>query len=1086
MFRYFNAFLACVFCVGAFSDASAQNLWQKVEARALALQPRAILPTQYTLFLLDEANFLNITNNLREKTVVIALPMPDGSMADFRLTETQMFSPELAGKMPETKTFTARGITEPTALAYLDWTMNGFHGMIFSDKGQIFIDPYTANRSAYYLTYYKHDYPKTNQNALSSCNTVESSGWKKYEQERENRLLNRPFGLKEKDGARPNGSTKRTYRAVIAATGEYTQARGGTVASAQASIVTTMNRVRGVYEKELAISFTLVDNTSIVYTNGGTDPFDNDNATTLINQSQTEIDGKIGSANYDIGHTFSTGGGGLAGLGVVCKLGEKARGITGSNTPFNDPYDIDYVAHEVGHQFGAPHTFNGNVGSCAGGNRSAGSAYEPGSGNTIMAYAGICGSNNIQSFSDPYFHTRSYDQILDYTLLGAGDGCPTKTGVSNAIPVLTMPTGGFSIPKNTSFMLTASATDADAGDVLYYCWEQMDLGGAGPPANSSSGGPSFRSFLPTTNPTRFFPRTVGNPNLSSAIGESLPASGRNFTFRCTVRDRKTETSTDAKTLDVIAGTTYGQISFSVADGAGPFVITNPSNAGIVWQGGSTQTITWNVSGTNLSPINCSQVEIMLSTDGGLTYPTTIATNTPNDGSQTIIAPNISTNSARIRIKASNNVFFDISDNNFTITATALPTFTLLASPDVQTLAPSVVYQVEIGSLNGFNSSVNLSASGNPAGTTAIFGSNNLAPNNSTTLTIGNTTGIIGQHNITITATSGAITRTAIVRLDAGNAPPTAGDGNITIDEDIAFYAFKATDFNYQSVTPMQSVRISNLNIPTGASLRSAANNIFNNQTVQLSVITSNLLRFTPAPNAFGNNYASFDFEVYDGSLYSTTKYKMTINVTSINDIPTVVKNLGIKTFPQEVGQIVISNSILEATDVEDAKPSLTFKILSLPNAGKLLLNGSAVAVNASFAQSELIAGKLFYQPNNSLNPFSDAFTFQVTDSENGSTSTQTFPIDFNNQNVPQDGEITIFPNPTDRAITLGINNASSGKFTIVISDVSGRVARVMDITKGAEPLKQEIIVSSLPAGAYFLQIETPKEKLLRKFVKINK
>lgn len=1063
-------------------------MWQSSQGRAVSVQPRAILPANYQVFVLDEVMFLSKTKSLQQTTTTISLPMPDGSLQRFAVWETPMLSPELASKFPEVRTFTALGIDDVTASAYLDWTSNGFHGMVLSSKGQIFIDPYTANKSEYYLTYFKHDYPKTHLNRLESCQTFEDSYWKTYEKERDSRLMNRPFGLKG-TAQRPSGSVKRTYRTAVAATGEYTQARGGTVASAGASIITTMNRVRGVYEKEVAVSFTLVDNTSIIYTSGSSDPFSNSDAGALINQSQTEIDSKIGSANYDLGHTFSTGGGGLAGLGVVCRDGQKARGITGSGAPFNDPYDIDYVAHEVGHQFGAPHTFNGSGGNCAGGNRTASSAYEPGSGSTIMAYAGICGdTDDLQPNSDAYFHTRSYDNILDYSTQSAGNDCPTKTNMTNAIPVLTMPTGGLTIPKSTPFALTASATDANASDVLTYCWEQYDLGAAGAPTNAGGAGPSFRSFLPTTSPTRYFPRTAGNPALADAKGETLPSVGRSFTFRCTVRDKKTETSTDTKTLDVIGGVEYDVVTFNVSSTAGPFRVTAPNTAGTVWQGGSTQVITWDVSGTNLSPISCSQVNILLSTDGGITYPTTLATAVANDGSQSIIAPNISTIAARVKIQAVGNIFFDISDANFSITSTSSPTFTLLASPDAQSIATTVVYQVQIGALNGFSSNVNLSVSGNPAGTTAVFGSSSVTPDNTTTLTIGNTTGIVGKYNITITGTSGSITKSVVVLFDAGDAPPTASNNSITVVEDIPFYSFKISDFNYTNtnVNALQSVRISGIVVPEGATFALGSTVISSTQSVSISTLTSGFFRFTPAPQASGNNYASFDFEVYDGVLYSVSKYKMTVNVTAINDIPVVVKNEGIRSFPQDVASFVIGTDLLQATDVEDAAPSLTFKIVSTPNAGKLLLNGTAINANTTFAQSQITANKLAYQPNSSQTNSTDQFTFQVTDSENGTTTLQTFAIDINEKNTISDDQIGLYPNPADTKITLRINFPSTIKLSLMITDMLGKEVRSFDLTKETGIFLYDIKLTDIPSGAYVLHIKTAKDTWVRKFVKTAK
>ena len=196
---------------------------------------------------------------------------------------------------------------------------------------------------------------------------------------------------------------------------------------------TTINRVDGIYRSEISVHLVLVDNTDqLIFVDVASDPFDNNNANALINQSQKTIDHVIGEANYDIGHTFSTGAGGLAGLGVVCRTGQKARGVTGQSVPVGDPFDVDFVAHEMGHQFGAAHTFNGIIGSCASVNRNGPTAFEPGSGSTIMAYAGICGADNLQPHSDPFFR-KSLDEIVSYTTAG-GSRIPTPVPTGNNPP----------------------------------------------------------------------------------------------------------------------------------------------------------------------------------------------------------------------------------------------------------------------------------------------------------------------------------------------------------------------------------------------------------------------------------------------------------------------------------------------------------------------------------------------------------------------------------------------------------------------------------------------------------------------------
>lgn len=702
---------------------------------------------------------------VKNSNFILAIPMPSREMLSFRILESSILSSELAKKLPQVKTYVGQALNDSRIQLRMDITQHGFHAIIFSPEGTIYIDPYQKGNTQYYITYWKKDFLNTQKAAINEgCQFEENKKDTKYAGKSNNTEANEG----DETAARPSGTQLRTYRLAVAATGEYTQfhndgnaANGNAVADAQAAIITTFNRVTGIYEKEVAVSFILVDNSSIVFADGTTDPFSNTNAGALINESQTIIDNNIGFINYDVGHTVSTGGGGLAGLGVICTT-SKARGITGLGQPIGDPFDVDYVAHEVGHQFGGSHTFNGNAGSCSGGNRSASSAYEPGSGTTIMAYAGICAPENTQNNSDDYFHTRSFDQILTHTLDGSGNNCPTTTNTGNSVPVVSVPTGGFTIPINTPFELSGSATDAN-GDVLSYSWEQFDLGPAGAPTNPSLDAPIFRSFSPKSTPTRTFPRIEDIVSNTATFGEILPSYTRNLNFRLIVRDNQT-----------VGGVDYASIGFSVSSAAGPFLVTAP-NTTLTWAAGSSQKVTWDVANTDKAPINCQSVNILLSTDGGLTYPITLASNTPNNGSRWIAVPNQATTQARIKVQAADNIFFDISNQNFTITAATAPTFTLtVGAESALACAPAnVQYNISIGSILAFSSSVNLSTGNLPAGLNATFGQNPINPVANTTLIIGNTSSLTtGTYSFEVVATSVGITRSIPLTLVIVNGVPT--------------------------------------------------------------------------------------------------------------------------------------------------------------------------------------------------------------------------------------------------------------------------------------------------------------------------
>jgi hypothetical protein len=634
----------------------AAALWRDVDERTFTpAGERWIIPQQYRVVELNvdalqavlAAAPLEGTPAATESAVVLALPLPEGGYGRFRIVQSPVMAPGLAAKFPEISTYAGQGLDDPTATTRLDWTPAGFHAIIFGLNGTVYIDPFSRNDVTPYISYYARDFVPGPDKRF-----VETLPFDADSEAMQAELAE----LIASGALAPTGSELRTYRLAMAATGEYTIFHGGTVAAGMAAIVTTVNRVTGIYERDVAVRMVLVANNDlIVYTNPNTDPYTNNNGVTMLSQNQSNLDAVIGSANYDIGHVLSTGGGGVASLGVVCRAGVKARGVTGSSQPVGDPFDVDYVAHEIGHQFGANHTFNGNAGACSGSNRNGPTAYEPGSGSTIMAYAGICGAQNLQLNSDDYFHGVNLDEIVAYSTVGSGNGCPVVTPTRNQPPVVDAGLGGFTIPSQTPFILTGSASDPN-GDALTYNWEEFDLGPAGAPNNPLSP-PFFRSWPSVASPARTFPRLPDLVNNSTVIGEVLPNVTRALNFRLTVRDNRLGGG----------GVNSANLSFNVTTAAGPFQVTAPNTA-VTWAGNSQQLVTWNVAGTAAAPVSCAKVDISLSADGGFTYPITLAAETDNDGAQTVVVPNIATTSARVRVACSSNIFFDISNVNFTITA----------------------------------------------------------------------------------------------------------------------------------------------------------------------------------------------------------------------------------------------------------------------------------------------------------------------------------------------------------------------------------------------------------------------------------
>lgn len=638
-----------------------QVLWKEVNSSELVQLSDAAIKTKSCLqYKLDIARLTSLLHSAPDENsskpgVVLEVPFPDGSSKSFVVKATPIVPVELQNKYPGIKTWSGYGVEDPSSVIYLDVTLWGFHGMIFSEQGTVYIDPYNATTTEFYKVYWKTE--ALSSSPIAACGFDASTEENKMRTEEIRKHVQQ--GGVINNVARSAGGTLRTYRIAIACTGEYSTFHGGTVPLVLSAIVTSLNRVTGVYEQEVATRLTLIpNNDTLIFLNATTDPYTNNNGGTMLGQNQSTVAARIGNANYDIGHVYSTGGGGIASLGSVCNSLQKARGVTGSPSPINDPFNIDYVAHEVGHQFGGNHTFNSNTGGCSG-NGNFSTAYEPGSGTTIMAYAGLCGSHNTQNFSDPYFHTITFDEIQDYTTLSTGATCGVSSATGNTPPVITSIGIDHAIPYQTPFLLEGAANDPD-GDPIKYSWEQFDLGPAGSPSAPSGNAPLFRSIVPTTSPIRYFPKLTALVTGANSVGERLPTYARDMQFRLTVRDNKLGGG----------GVTYEEVlvTLNVINTGSPFLVTAP-NTNVTWVGGTQENVTWNVVGTDVAPINATNVDIFLSTDGGFTYSTTLATGVPNTGVATVTVPGINSTTARVMVRGSGNVFFDISNANFTITNT---------------------------------------------------------------------------------------------------------------------------------------------------------------------------------------------------------------------------------------------------------------------------------------------------------------------------------------------------------------------------------------------------------------------------------
>ena len=691
-------------------SASPDVVWQALDniVGAPAAQPQ-IRPLKFRTYALNtEALRSTLAKAPMEFTqeaqsggrIEVTLPMPDGKMARFLAEESPIMEAPLAAKFPDIKTYRAQGVDDPAATARFSLTRAGLHAIILSPSGAYYIDPYSRGDAVHHLSYFKRDLERTDAHAFE-CQLFLPDG-------RDASTLTAETAS-DAPVRRANGGTMRTYRLALAANYEYSDFhsdampipdKGDVMAN---GLVPTMNRVNGIYEREVAVRMVIVANNDLIIFNTPADPYENSQGLQMLAANQGVCDGAIGPTNYDIGHVVSTGGGGVAFLGVVCNVGQKAGGVTGLPQPIGDPFYVDYVAHEMGHQFAGAHTFNGNVSNCAGSNRTASTAYEPGSGSTIQAYAGICPPQDLQRNSDPYFHTISYDQILDHITTEAT--CSANTATGNVPP--TIDAGpDYSIPARTPFTLTAVGNDPD-GDFLSYCWEEFDLGPTNNGQEDNGRSPIFRSYNPTTSPSRTFPSLkyiLGNANTppltypcgpflnrTCITGELLPTMSRPnasstsaMKFRVTARDNRLAGG----------GVNYDLMQVSITDTGEPFVVSAP-NGGETWDGSAPRTVTWNVAGTAAAPINAANVDIHLSIDGGHTFPIVLATAVPNDGSHEVAVPAVSTQRARVRVTGAGNIFFDITNADFVITSGDVPQVSGVVSRKTHGTSPAQDFAINL-------------------------------------------------------------------------------------------------------------------------------------------------------------------------------------------------------------------------------------------------------------------------------------------------------------------------------------------------------------------------------------------------------
>lgn len=617
----------------------------------------------------------------KRASLQVSFPLPDGTLQYFYVWDAPVMEEALANKFPEIKSYSGRGIENPSVTMRMNIGPDGFHAILLTANGGSLIIPYAFGQNNYYICY-SHadtDWQHLAPNALKCGVGDKEMGFQNFD-------TRRPIELR--DGGDEKNTELRKYRFALSCTGEYGVAKGGSKAAVLSTLVTATNTINAILERDAGIRLMLIANNDlIVFTDPATDPYNNaNNGGGLLRQNEEALNSILGLSGYDIGHVFTTGCSDVGGVvnGTACSSA-KGRGVTCHSSSNVVGVTLNIAVHEVGHQFSAGHTYN----NCPGleGQLASGSAFEPGSGSTFLSYQRACSGSNIPGAANLHYHGGTMEQIWRYSRQTGGNICPEILTSPNRAPMINLPySDGFYIPISTPFELTALATDADK-DPLTYCWEQVNLGPSvelGSPAGNS---PLFRTFDPSNSPNRIFPRLDLILRNENDITEVLPTYTRNLKFRVTVRDNNI--------ADGAGGFSWKDISFESTASAGPFLVKFPNSADVTLKSGQKVDVTWDVSNTHLAPVNCQSVNIRLSTDGGLTYPHLLAGYTSNDGVESVYIPGITSSKARIKVEAANSIFFDISNADFKIDVAEKPTYTIAVSPQIQQICVPAIVNMNI-------------------------------------------------------------------------------------------------------------------------------------------------------------------------------------------------------------------------------------------------------------------------------------------------------------------------------------------------------------------------------------------------------
>jgi hypothetical protein len=721
------------------AQLQANNFWQDVTPTQIFLPENAEInqmPNEYRSLSLDFQAMIETLRvapleNTGAKPIQVSLPMPNGDNQIFEIFESPIMAPGLAAKYPQIKTFAGRSLTNPSVTTRLNFGPNGFHAIVHTNGGTVIIDPYAKDQTQYYISFdIQHFDLNQNGGDQYKCETEHDHG------AHHDYFL--PNGNIQNSGDRSVGDPVDLYkyRVAVTTTGNFYQANGNNLPSVMSRVTTILNDVNSIWETDAAIRIELIDNADAVFfDNPATDGLTNGSPPALNDENVFKLNEAFGQDGYDIGHVFGTNAGGLAALASVCSdftLSHKANASSSTFGAYSGALFYIIVAHEMGHQFSATHNFNYCETDPADQNQTWQTGVEPGSGSTIMCYAGAsnCGANYVQDVDDDYYNINAMIRMRNFSRdpQGAGE-CAVIESTDNTTPTASIPTeSGFFIPILTPFELTGEASDDEDTNLLYN-WEQADVADTLAPLGSPRlTSPCFRSFPPTTNTTRVFPRMDIIVTNGSDKNEVLVDYSRDMTFRFSVRDQHA----------MAGGFDWAEIAFEITDQAGPFLVMSPNDGSESWTVGDYVEVTWDVANTDASPVNCERVNLKLSTDGGYTYPITLAANTMNDGSQFVVVPDAVGAEVRVKVEAADNIFFDISNANFAIVEAVDANFAFnapIVEGDRLCLPNSVTLDLTTAALAGFSEMISLSTGSLPTGVTATFSADQINAGDAATLTL---------------------------------------------------------------------------------------------------------------------------------------------------------------------------------------------------------------------------------------------------------------------------------------------------------------------------------------------------------------